>query len=182
MKSTVLILLDTLYTLALALWFGMLAGLFVVAHPGAPDAAFALFLHRSSALIEVAGIALVAVQFLLRRRYDRYRQLGVADGIRQLLTFSALLLAEFGRYSLLKPGHALVAGEVSTLSLLAAAQMVVLAGVTGITSWLLVTRASAPMPVAPQSAPNVGNGKTVSPPVAAPQAKQVKPTPQRKRK
>ena len=34
------------------------------------------------------------VQFALRRRYQAVRALFVADGIRQLLTFGALLLAE----------------------------------------------------------------------------------------
>ena len=94
MKRAILILLDTLYTLALALWFGLLTGLLLAAHPGAPDAMLDMFLHRASAVVEAAGLTMVAVQFLLRRRYERYRQLAVADGIRQLLTFSALLLAE----------------------------------------------------------------------------------------
>src|SRR5579871_2460963 len=104
MKRATPILLDTLYALALALWFGLAAGLFVVARPGTPDATQDLFARRAGGLIEAAGVAMVGVQFLLRRRYGRNRQLAVADGVRQLLTFAAFFLAELGRYSLLKPG------------------------------------------------------------------------------
>jgi hypothetical protein len=147
MKRMLPILLDTLYALALALWFGLPVALFLLPRPAIPDGTLASFVERATGLIEVAGIVMVVVQFLLRRRYARNRQLLVADGIRQLLTFGALLLAEFGRHGLLKPGHTLTAQDITALSWLAGAQMVVLAAVTALTSWLQ-TRAMAPIPAA----------------------------------
>src|SRR5579863_4425843 len=123
MKRALPVLLDTLYALSLALWFGLAAGLFVVARPGPPDATLDLFTRRASGLIEAAGVAMIGVQFLLRRRYGRTRQLAAADGIRQLLTFGALFLAEFGHYSLLKPGSPVTAHQFNTLCQLAGVQM-----------------------------------------------------------
>jgi hypothetical protein len=179
MKRALPILLDTLYALALALWFGLAAGLLVVASPAAPDSTLDLFARRASALIEAAGIAMIGVQFLLRRRYQRDRQAFVADGIRQILTFGALLIAEFGRYSLLKPGYQITVHDVSTLCVLATVQMIVLTAVTALTSWLLLPRPAAGAITTPASRPGA---KPAVPPMAAVQAKQAKPTTQQKRK
>jgi hypothetical protein len=139
-KRVLPILLDTLYALALSLWFGLAAGLLVIAHSGTPDVSQSLFAQRASGLIEAAGVAMIGVQFLLRRRYGRNRPLAAADGVRQLLTFGALFLAEFGRYHLLNAGTALTAHQYSVLCQLAGVQMLALAIVTALTSWLFVPR------------------------------------------
>jgi hypothetical protein len=179
MKRAMPVLLDTLYVLALALWFGLAAGMLVVVSSKAPNKVMDVFARRTGGLIEVAGIAMVGVQFLLRRRYQRDRQAFVADGVRQILTFLALLLAEFARYSLLRTDHAVTADDVVTLCRLDGAQMLVLTVVTALSSWLLVPRTAAGPIVTPASQ---SNGRPAAPPVAAAQTRQAKPTRQPKRK
>ena len=178
MKRAILILLDSLYTLALALWFGLLAALLVAVHCGMPGSSLGLFVHRSALVAEPAALTVVAAQFLLRRRYERIRRLAVADGVRQLLTFGALVLAEFGQYSLFRPGF-ITAARIATLSWLAAAQLAILAVVISMTSWLLLQLEHGRAPAAPLDRSNT---RIVSPSIPDAQAKPMGQTPRRKRK
>jgi hypothetical protein len=181
MKRALPIFLDTLYTLALALWFGLAAGLLVAAaRPGPPDATLSLFVQRAGGLTEAAGVVMVGVQFLLRRRYARVRQLMAVDGLRQLLTMGALLLAEFGRYGLFKPGHALVAHDIGVLCQLAGVQIAMLAAVTAITSWLLVPRTTIASAVA--AAPTPTSTEPLPPSLKPTPPKSMKPKAQNRRK
>jgi hypothetical protein len=89
--------LDTLFLLALAVWLGGIFTLWIAALPPAEKVSS---LQHLSGFIEFGGILMVAVQFLMRRRYQSVRLLFITDGARQLLTFAALLLAEMCRYNL----------------------------------------------------------------------------------
>ena len=98
------VLLDGLHLLALAVWLGGLVTLWLAVMPAAfhtsgltlreAEAVVGGSLRNFTALVEVCGIALAGAQFVLRRRYQAVRLLFLADGIRQLLTFGALMLAE----------------------------------------------------------------------------------------
>lgn len=105
LKSWVPALLDGLHLLALAVWLGGLVTLWLAVMPAAFQASGLTVreaetvvgncLRSFTGLVEMCGIAMAGAQFALRRRYQAVRALFVADGIRQLLTFGALLLAEF---------------------------------------------------------------------------------------
>ena len=103
-KVFVPILLDGIHLLALAVWLGGLVTLWLAVMPAAfhtsgltmreAEAVAGNSLRGFTILVEMCGIAMAGAQFALRRRYQAVRALFVADGIRQLLTFGALLLAE----------------------------------------------------------------------------------------
>ena len=164
MKRHIPLILDTLAVLALAIWLGGVALCWLVLAPTvnsviSANAAqsqqlFADILRRFSAIIETCGIVLVALQWVLRRRYQRDRQKFVADGLRMVATFMALFAAEYGRYGLIpalirSPGS----GVVSTLEGFAIFQAVMLVVYAGITVHLLSPRALVLPAVAPTSAP-----------------------------
>ncbi len=111
MKKTVVGLFDTLHTLALALWLGGLVVLTLLVAPilfqgtalSEADAreVYALLLGRFVYWADACGVTMLAVQFLLRRRFEKNQTHFVTDGVRQLLTFVALLLAEMSFRNLL---------------------------------------------------------------------------------
>lgn len=110
-KNHLPLLLDILHQLALALWLGGLVTLWLALMPAAfhdaeltvrqSEMVMGATLRRFVGLAEIAGLTMIAAQFLLRRRYRSDRRAFVADGVRQLLTFSALLLAELAMRALL---------------------------------------------------------------------------------
>ena len=117
MKRVLPLFVSTLHFLALGLWGGAAAALLLLV----PVSAFlpGTYAH----LAEVCGLTMLGCQWLSRRRYRASRSLFLADGIRQLFTFSALLAAETfhtlpGRNSPRQP--MLLAAQVVALSLTAA--------------------------------------------------------------
>src|SRR5580658_6090783 len=83
MKITLPLILETLHSLALALWAGgQCAVIIFLGVGGSPHQ----FLDRIESLIELSGIAMIGVQFLTRQRYRKHKRLYLADGIRHLLT------------------------------------------------------------------------------------------------
>ncbi len=154
MKSWVPALLDGLHLLALAVWLGGLVTLWLAVMPAAFQASGLTVreaetvvgncLRGFTGLVEMCGIAMAGAQFALRRRYQAVRALFVADGIRQLLTFGALLLAEFNLRMLLPQMDAarqqanvkLFHDLHQNYALLATFQAIILIAVGVITAWL----------------------------------------------
>lgn len=93
--------------IALAIWLGGLAafwGAFVPAlhafygtNSLTSQRLLQSVLARTGDWFEVCGVVMFAAQFLLRRRYQRDKALSIVDGVRQLLTFGALLVLELPR-------------------------------------------------------------------------------------
>jgi putative copper export protein len=154
MKKTVVGLLDLIHHTALALWLG---GMVVLGALVAPilyrskllttqdaDGVYQALLNRFTPWIEICGVALIVVQFLLRRRYQKQRNLFILDGVRQLLTFGALLLAEMCFRNLLPNlNSARRLGELANIgkwegmyTLLAVSQVGILVTVLATTIWL----------------------------------------------
>ncbi|MCX6382015.1 MAG: hypothetical protein NT023_21490 [Armatimonadetes bacterium] len=154
MKKTVVGLLDTLHTLALAVWLGGLVILTLLVAPtifqgtalAEADAreVYGLLLGRFVYWADACGVTMLAVQFLLRRRFQKNQTHFVMDGVRQLLTFVALLLAEMSFRNLLPNlNTAKRIGELShivklqgTYALLAASQAGALLLIAVLTVWL----------------------------------------------
>jgi len=154
MKKTVVGLLDTLHTLALAVWLGGLVILTLLVAPtifqgtalAEADAreVYGLLLGRFVYWADACGVTMLAVQFLLRRRFQKNQSHFVMDGVRQLLTFVALLLAEMSFRNLLPNlNTAKRIGELSqivklqgTYALLAASQAGALLLIAALTVWL----------------------------------------------
>lgn len=146
MKRNLIILLDTVQALALSVWLGGAAIFWLALAPlasgsaGADAGAFHTLLAaaqlRVGSVIQICGIAIVGVQFVLRRRYQRDRTRFLVDGIRQACTLGALFIEEFPRYVHTANGTMMSAGINSTLIGLGAAQVVLLAIVVGLTTWL----------------------------------------------
>lgn len=166
MKRLLPTLFDTLQTLALALWLG---GMVVIGAVVAPAAFHIAGLTRMQSgmvvgeslrafgnVIEICGLVMIGAQFLTRRRYQRSRPLFLGDGVRQLLTFGALLLAEYGKYSLFPMlDKARLANDMAGFdrlhhlySSLAMVQVWLLVGIAGLTAWLQAPRAPASAPIA----------------------------------
>ncbi len=138
MKRALPLLLDTLHTLALALWLGALAVWAMLAQmPPAAAPTRALLAPQIAGLVEICGLLMVGAQFLLRRRYLTDKTRFVADGARQLLTFGALLLAEFGKYG--QTASQLPSSAAPGMGL-AFAQIALLIVVVALTSWLQAPR------------------------------------------
>lgn len=141
MKHATSTILDTLQVVALALWLGGLAIFWLALVPtvgqGAePAALLGRVWNEFGVWFERSGLAMVGVQFLLRRRYHGNRPRFVADGIRQLLTFAALVLAEYGlRGSSGVSPFAAPAG-FHTLEAVSAMQTLLLVAIAGLTVWL----------------------------------------------
>lgn len=173
MKKSVVGLLDLIHHIALALWLG---GMVILGALVAPtlyrstllntqdaDSVYQALLNRFTPWIEVCGVALIVVQFLLRRRYQKQRNLYILDGVRQLLTFAALLLAEMCFRNLLPNlNSARRLGELANIgkwegmyTLLAVSQVGVLILVLAATIWLTLpnsfgtTRKAPPEETAP---------------------------------
>ena len=154
-KRTLPFLLDALHLLALAVWLGGLLTLWLAVMPAAFHGSANLTLRQSetvigdalrgfTSLVEMCGLTMIGAQFLLRRRYQRDRKQFHADGVRQLLTFGALLLVEVCLRSLLpqmdaaraqvhlEQFHQIHQGYAA----LATAQAIALLGVGLLTAWL----------------------------------------------
>jgi putative copper export protein len=154
MKRTALGIFDTLYLVALAVWLGGLATFGAVASPtlfdGAAlsesqaDALYGAMLRRFTPILEGCAILLIALQFLLRRRYDKNRGQFILDGVRQLSLFAAFLLAEVCFRNLLPNLNASRRlGELAhitrlqgTYAILAVVQVGLLVFIAGATAWL----------------------------------------------
>lgn len=163
MKRPLPILLDMLYSLSLALWLGGAVVLWTSVVPvvgrfggltqAQSGAVVCEILRRFGGIVEMCGLALLGVQFLLRRRYQRVRAFYVGDGVRQLLTFGAFFLAEYVRYSLMPVLEAARTAQngqnfarLTQLSgTLTMIEVFLLAGVVALTVWLQMPR---PVPVA----------------------------------
>jgi hypothetical protein len=165
MRRAIIILLESLHTIGLTVWLG---GLIIIGAAVAPAAFHHAGLTESQAAIVVgesvrlftrlaewSGLAMVGVQFLLRRRYQRDRALYIGDGVRQLIVCGALLAAEFCRYTLFPEMDAarMIHDTVRFKHLhhvytsVSMVQLVLLIVVAGIGAWLQApreARASAP--------------------------------------
>ncbi len=191
-KLLVAVVLDGLHLLALAVWLGGLATLWLAVMPAAfhtsgltmreAEAVVGDSLRNFTGLVEVCGIAMAGAQFVLRRRYQSVRALFVADGIRQLLTFGALMLAEVNlRVLLPQMDTARQQAHVADFhhlhqnyAVLATLQAMILLVVGALTAWLQSPRQVAATPnVTPTAAPNVL--PTVPTPLAANSSQSQKP-------
>lgn len=170
MKRAVPLVLDTLHFLALAIWLGGLTLLLFTVPFIAPyllkegagsaeilEAARLQSIAAALILFEICGMAMVGVQFLLRRRYRHDRNLFVADGLRHLLTFGAFFLTEYARYQLLPKMTGLLAAAErapadGTYLVFAALQVLLLTGIGALTVWIHSLHSAGAVPV-PASAP-----------------------------
>lgn len=150
MKITISLILETAHAVALALWLGGQAALILLLSVGI-GAAPNLFVVRQQLVVELSGIVVVAIQYLTRRKYAKIRTLFVADGIRHLITFAALLLAEYMKYGgKSKSTGIMVAAPIAYT--MAAAEIGALASVSAITIWLQAAGARlAAIAAVPQS-------------------------------
>ena len=163
MKRWIPLILDTLFSVAWAVWLGGLV-LLLTARPPIP--VYLQMANRLGGLIELGGIVMVAIQFLLRRRYQRSRPFFIADGVRQLVTFGAFLVAEIGRYSLFPVMESVIAsGKINDYSrlqflqnLLSLAQIVLLLAIAALTAWLHQPRALPASASAPNAPSPVSEG------------------------
>ncbi len=186
MKRTLPILLDTLHDVALALWLGGVVLFWMLATSGAlqvrnvPLEAVNAVLGAAWGVLglwaERCGLVMIGVQFVLRRRFQRHRPSFVADGVRQLLTFGALLLTEYAYrgtthrailYSHTVPGGTVTAPDAALMGL-CVAQIVLLIGVMALTIRLrpltaLVAAPAAPAPTVTPATPPP-NRPTAAPP------------------
>ena len=87
---------ETIHYLAMSLWIGGEAAVLILITSGGLPA---LFMARERALIEFWGFIMVAVQWLTRRRFQRQKSLYLIDSARHLLTFAALFVGEWAKYS-----------------------------------------------------------------------------------
>lgn len=167
MKRILSPLLDSLFLLALALWLGGQGTYLLFMLSGDANHAPRLFVHRFQSLVEVSGLIMAGILFLLRRRYQRSRPLFLTDGLRQLLTFAALMLAEYNKYGL-QSGQAGASGYVLTGSdlILTATQIVLLLVVTILTVRLQQPQGVTATPASaasPPSAPKPARAATRKP-------------------
>lgn len=154
MKKTVVGILDIVHYLAITFWLG---GMIVLGFLVAPslfqttllatsdaEQVYRTLLSRFTVWVEICGVSMVVVQFLLRRRFQKQRSLYILDAVRQLTTFLALLLAEMCFRNLLPNMNVSKrVGELAdvthlggTYANLAIAQAAMLLLVLGITVWL----------------------------------------------
>ena len=179
MKRYVPLTLDTIAVLALAVWLGGLAVCWLALAPathGAPAEAipaaqklFAETLRRFSAIAESCGIVLAAIQWVLRRRYERSRPQFLADGVRMVAMFVALFAAEYGRYVLIPTlTKTQSPGALNAIAGCAVAQAVLLAGYAAVTLWLQSPALAASAPAARRStgSPAPAVAAQTSPPAA----------------
>jgi hypothetical protein len=181
MRRFIPLILDTASIAALAVWLGGLAACWMVLRPAAyampvesmraAQQVFAESLRRMGGIIEVSGLVLAAIQWVLRRRYQRDRPLYIADGARTLILFIALFCAEYSRYVLIPALMKTDAPAVVTiLAALAVAQALLLIGYVGVTGWLQMPRSPAV-------------ARAAKPPGAVPlRPQQAKPSPARRQK
>jgi hypothetical protein len=138
MKITLPLVFETVHALALALWIGADAALMILASVGAATAPH-LIVVRELAVIEYSAIVMISIQFLTRRRYKSSKALYVADGVRHLFTFAALILAAY-IMNTVKDKSIGVMESSTTAYATAGCQIVLLTAVSAITIWLLAAR------------------------------------------
>ncbi len=186
MKRAIPAILDTVHTLALAFW---LFGLIVIEAVAAPAAAhvpgttslqtglwIGESLHRFGGMALICGLVMVGAQFLLRRRYRRDRALFIGDGVRQLLTFGALLVAEHSRDVLLPALRAAGSGGNASefyrlhhlVVSMAGLQIALLLAIGALTAWLQWPR---PLPASTPVSPSAQPQKPAAAPAARKTAK-----------
>jgi hypothetical protein len=140
MKITLPLVFETVHALALALWLGADAALMILVSVGAAAAPHTVVV-RELAVIEFSAIVAVGIQFLTRHRYKKSRTLYVADGVRHLLTFTALILAAYVMNSV--KGKSIGVMESETIAYATAGgQIALLAAVSAISLWLLAASVS----------------------------------------
>ena len=180
MKRALPIVLDVLHALALALWLGGVALFWLLTSSGLAQGHGGVPTEPANALLGAAwgslglwaercGLVMVGVQFVLRRRFQRNRSRFIGDGVRQLLTFSALLVTEYAHRSLqyrsilqthTVPGGSFVAAD-STLMSLCAIQAALLIAVIALTAWLhQPAAASIVVPVSNAATPTMPSAPT----------------------
>lgn len=170
MKRVFPILLDILHDIALAVWLGgLVLFLSVAAGPwtlsrsplDATNVVLGVVWSGLGGWAERCGIVMVAVQFVLRRRFQRSRTRYIGDGVRQLLTFAALLLTEYlhrspNSHALLQshtvPGATILAPN-SVFMNLCLVQSLLLIAVIALTAWLHRSAAPVDLPATQAPAP-----------------------------
>jgi hypothetical protein len=135
MKITLPLVFETVHALALALWLGADAALIILVSLGAA-AMPRIAVVRELAIIEFAAIVMISIQFLTRHRYKKVRTLYVADGVRHLLTFTALLLAAYIMNSVKEKSIGVLESTTAAYAT-TVAQIVLLTAISSITIWLL---------------------------------------------
>ncbi len=153
------LILDTLATVALAIWLGAVVTLLTACRPGAFVLIFGPALAQSSrislevcrgaaSLVEGSGFVLIAAQYVLRRRYQGNREMFIADGVRQLFTFGALFTVFYMRINILNKINFSDArdltGTLPTIRSLFLVQVVLLVAAAAITTWLQIPRLLPP--------------------------------------
>ncbi len=175
MKISLALVIETLQSLALAIWLGGQAALIVLLSVGYMPHQFEV---RESSIIELCGIIMVGVQYLTRRRYVSNKPLFLVDGFRHLLTFAALLLSEYMKYGVkVKSGTAATATEM----VVAGAQIAILTVVSAMGMWLQVAAARAGLNVTPAPVKSQINENTPITPQSS-SSKQMRPRPARGKK
>ena len=134
MKRSLPLILETIHSVAIALWLGGSACAILLALSGGAPA---LYQGKSDAVIELAGFLCVGIQFLTRKRYQANRMLFVGDGVRHLLTFAALVVMEAVKLNLHAASRASLTARVSPVEIPALAlEIVLLIAVSAFTIWL----------------------------------------------
>ena len=168
MRKNLPLILDTLSTIALALWLGAVVTLLTACRSGAftafgwsqaQSSLISLQVCRGAAsLVEGSGFVLIAAQYVLRRRYQGQREMFIADGVRQLCTFGALFTAFYAREFILNkinllntPDPTRYLSEIRGLLLLEA---VLLVAAAALTTWLQMPRLIAPPSASGPNAPS----------------------------
>ncbi len=139
MKITLSLVLETVHALALALWIGGEAALIVLVGCGAAVASH-IFVVREQSVIEFAAIVMICIQYLTRHKFKKLKTLFVVNAVRNLLTFTALILAVYVMNSV--KGTSIGVLESPTVAYVTAGgQLLLLAAVSAITLWLLAASA-----------------------------------------
>lgn len=134
-RRVVVVVLDVLHALALGVWLGGSVVLWwLVVRYGGLDVVVA-GARWLSGVVELCGVVVVGVQFVLRRRYVREGVRYVWDGVRQLVTFGAFFAGEWVRYSVLVAGEGGVVAWGSYVWF-TGFQVVALGVVVGVGVWL----------------------------------------------
>lgn len=168
MRRALPIALDTLFFLAIIVWLGGLIMFMANIQPEFRSAHDSQILYSSELqigilrnfgrIIEMSGIIMVGLLFILRRRYQQQRNLFVIDGVRQLLTFLALMIAEYIRYILLPNLLSSVATQSKTVG--ADFTTYRYLGITQVALLIVILA----LTIILQSPYRIASGKQVSPP------------------
>ncbi|MDW8207607.1 MAG: hypothetical protein RMJ43_07195 [Chloroherpetonaceae bacterium] len=103
-RRAVVVALEVLHAVALGVWSGGSVVLCWLVWRAGGGGVVGDVARWFSGVVEVCGVVVVGVQFVLRRRYAGWRVGYVWDGVRQLVTFGAFFAGEWVRYSVLGVG------------------------------------------------------------------------------